>query len=126
MKNKKPAKQTAVYATNSGSASKAQSGTAVTLTGDNGAALKGTMKNNILTIGRNGAKAMVAVPNDGKLSGLHATLTKQGNAMTVTDNGSTNGTKLNGVKLDPGKPTAIQQNDKLTLGSTTYTISWRG
>ena len=83
-------------------------------------------KYNMLTIGRNGAKAMLSVPNDGKLSGLHATLAKQGNAMLITDNGSTNGTKVNGNKIETGVPTALNQNDAVTLGSTTYTISWRG
>ena len=122
-KNKKAPQSTYVAAAATGSTS---TGTTIILAGQNGTTLKGTMRNNTLTIGRNGAKAMLDVPNDGKLSGLHATFTKQGNTMTVTDNGSTNGTKLNGTKLAAGKPVQIQQNDTLTLGSTTYTISWRG
>ncbi len=124
-KNKKSdTADTKIYASNAGRA--AAAGTTVTLTGSNGQLLKGTMKNNMLTIGRNGAKAMLSVPNDGKLSGLHATLAKQGNAMLITDNGSTNGTKVNGNKIETGVPTALNQNDAVTLGSTTYTISWRG
>ncbi len=96
----------------------------VTLSGDNGAVLKGQMKNNRLTIGRDASRgAMIAVPNDGKLSGLHATLTKQGNTMTLTDNGSTNGTKVNGSKVTG--PVTLKQNDTITMGSATYTVTWR-
>jgi len=43
----------------------------------------------------------------------------------ITDNGSTNGTKLNGTKIPAAAPTPVHQNDTVTLGSTTYTISWR-
>ena len=125
-KGKKP-KQSAskIYGTNS-SAQQAPAGTTLTLAGADGTSLKGQMKNGMLTVGRNGAKAMVSVPNDGKLSGLHATFTKQGNMMMITDNGSTNGTKVNGNKIAAGVPTAIQQNDTVSLGSTTYTVTWRG
>ncbi len=121
-KNKKSA--SAIYGTNT-SASSGKAGTTVTLAGMNGAVLKGQMKNGKLTIGRNGTKAMVSVPNDGKLSGLHATFTKQGNSLVITDNGSTNGTKVNGNKIAANAPTTLQQNDTVTMGSTTYTITWR-
>ncbi len=121
-KNKKSA--SAIYGTNTSSSS-GKAGTTVTLAGMNGAVLKGQMKNGKLTIGRNGTKAMVSVPNDGKLSGLHATFTKQGNSLVITDNGSTNGTKVNGNKIAANTPTTLQQNDTVTMGSTTYTITWR-
>lgn len=112
-------------ASSAGSSGAANSGTTVTLAGANGAMLKGQIKNGKLTIGRNGAKAMISVPNDGKLSGLHATFTKQGNSLMITDNGSTNGTKVNGNKIAANTPTQLQQNDTVTMGSTTYTITWR-
>lgn len=121
-KNKKSA--SVIYGTNTSSSS-GKTGTTVILTGVNGAVLKGQIKNGKLTIGRNGAKAMLSVPNDGKLSGLHATFTKQGNSLLITDNGSTNGTKVNGNKISANVPTTLQQNDTVTMGSTTYTITWR-
>ena len=124
-KNQKSASQ--IYGTNNNASSGSSSGgTTITLAGANGAVLKGQMKGGKLTIGRNGAKAMISVPNDGKLSGLHATFTKQGNSMMLTDNGSTNGTKVNGNKIAPAVPVQLQQNDTVTLGSTTYTVTWRG
>lgn len=125
-KNSNKGKQSAskIYG-GSASSSGSSSGTTVTLAGSNGATLKGQLKNGKLTIGRNGAKAMISVPNDGKLSGLHATFTKQGNSLMITDNGSTNGTKVNGNKIAANVPTMLQPNDTVTMGSTTYTISWR-
>ena len=122
-KKKKQQSATPVFTGSSGGSS--SGGPTITLSGANGSVLKGQMKGGKLTVGRNGAKAMLTVPSDGKLSGLHATFTKQGNQMMITDNGSTNGTKLNGNKIPAATPTPIHQNDTVTLGSTTYTISWR-
>lgn len=125
-KNKKSQKPGAtVYVGGSSGSSSSSGGTTLTLTGANGSVLKGQMKGGKLTVGRNGARAMLTVPSDGKLSGLHATFTKQGNQMMITDNGSTNGTKLNGNTIPAATPTPVHQNDTVTLGSTTYTISWR-
>lgn len=123
-KNKKGKQSVSeIYGTSSSSSS--SGGTTVILTGNNGSVLKSRMKDGKLTIGRNGAKAMLSVPNDGKLSGLHATLIQKGNVMTITDNGSTNGTKVNGNPIAPSEPTQLQQNDTVSLGSTVYTVTWQ-
>ena len=98
------------------------SGVTITLNGNNGSVLKGQMKNGQLTVGRQAGRAAVAVPNDGKLSGLHATFMKNGNQMTIVDNNSTNGTKVNGVRIT--SPVVLQQNDTVTMGSVTYTVTW--
>lgn len=124
-KNKKAQKATVPIYAGSNSGASSSGGTTITLSGNNGSVLKGQMKGGKLTVGRNGAKAMLTVPSDGKLSGLHATFTKQGSQMMITDNGSTNGTKLNGTKIPAAAPTPVHQNDTITLGSTTYTISWQ-
>ena len=98
--------------------------TVVTLRGADGKVLNGTMKNGRLTIGRDPSRgAMLVVAGDGKMSGMHATLAKQGSAMTLTDNGSLNGTKVNGNKIS--STVVLQQNDTIAMGSGTYTISWR-
>ena len=44
-------------------------------------------------------------------------------SVNVTVNGKT--TKVNGNKIAPNVPTPLQQNDTVTMGSTTYTITWR-
>ena len=85
--------------------------------------LTGKMKNGKLTIGRYSAKgAMLVIPNDAKLSGLHATLTKSGNSITIMDNQSTNGTKVNGSLISG--PVPLSQNDSVTMGSNTYRVTW--
>ena len=114
-----------IYGTPTASPAPSSGETTIILNGNNGAVLKGKMKNGRLTIGRNGAKAMISVPNDGKLSGLHATFTQNGGVMMLTDNNSTNGTKVNGNRINPSEPTQLHQNDTVTLGSTIYTVTWQ-
>ena len=100
-------------------------GTKVTLTAEDGHTVSGTMKNNRLIIGRDGRKgAQLAIPSDGKLSGVHVILEKQGNQLLVTDQHSMNGTKVNGERITGSM--LINQNDTLGIGSHNYTVSWRG
>lgn len=96
--------------------------TVVTLSGANGVVLKGAMSGGRLTIGRDPSRAKLVVANDKKVSGLHMTLTLQGSAMTLTDNNSTNGVKVNGAPVTGS--CQVRQNDTIGLGSTSYTISW--
>ena len=84
---------------------------------------KGEMKSGRLVIGREaGRGAMLAIPGDVKLSGVHATITRQGSVMTIADNNSMNGTKVNGNRIT--SPVVLQQNDTITMGSNTYSVSW--
>jgi len=55
------------------------------------------------------------VPKD-TVSGHHCRLAHAGNGFTVEDLGSTNGTYLDGVKLEPGKPVRVAHGAKVTLG----------
>lgn len=50
------------------------------------------------------------------VSRLHVSIRIDGNRVTVTDLGSANGTRLNGVKLTPNQPQAVVHGDLLTLG----------
>ncbi len=100
-------------------------GIKVTLRGDDGSTYTGTMKNNRLVIGRDSRKgAMLAIPTDGKLSSVHVILEKQGHQLMAMDQGSMNGTKVNGNKITG--PMIMNQNDTLGIGSHTYTVTWRG
>ncbi len=100
-------------------------GPQVTLRGDDGSLYTGTMKNNRLIIGRDARKgAMLAIQGDGKLSGVHVMLEKQGGQLLVTDQNSLNGTKINGTKITGSM--ILNQNDSMTIGSHTYTVTWRG
>ncbi|MBQ8074068.1 MAG: FHA domain-containing protein [Clostridia bacterium] len=128
-KKKKNKTATTVYgapAAGSGGSSGGGSagGLTVTLRGDDGSTHTGKMKNNRLMIGRDSSRgAMLAIPSDGKLSGTHVLLEKQGNLLLATDQQSRNGTKVNGNRISG--PTVLNQNDTLGIGSHTYTVTWR-
>ena len=122
-KGKKKSNSKVSVAASGASSSQRAHGTTVTLRDVSGAVLKSEMKGGRLTIGRDASRgAMLAIPSDGRLSGVHVTLTKQGESMTITDNNSTNGTKVNGTKITGTVP--LHQNDSVSMGSNTYTVSW--
>jgi pSer/pThr/pTyr-binding forkhead associated (FHA) protein len=51
------------------------------------------------------------------VSGQHCILTLKGGQLFVTDNGSTNGTFVNGQRLEARQPTELQDGDELELGN---------
>lgn len=75
-----------------------------------------------LTIGRDPQQARMLLPDDMKVSKLHAKLTFDGSAMRLEDCGSTNGTRVNGVKISA--PCIIQQGDEVSFGRTNLRIRW--
>jgi hypothetical protein len=68
-----------------------------------------------------------AGPHTGRLgvfpviSSNHAKITRQGGGWFITDLKSTNGTYLNGVRLEPNVPTRIKQDDVVILANVTFT-----
>lgn len=50
------------------------------------------------------------------VSRLHASIRLQGDQILTTDLGSVNGTRLNGQRIPPHKPCALNHGDILTLG----------
>lgn len=69
-----------------------------------------------VTIGR-GAENDVVL-NDAGVSRTHARIQKQGPAFLLLDNGSANGTELNGVTI--GKPSTLRAGDKIGVGPVTF------
>jgi hypothetical protein len=67
------------------------------------------------TIGRE-PSCELAIP-DATVSRRHATLTLRAGALSVRDEGSTNGTYVNGVRLDRGTEHPVKPGDHLQLGS---------
>jgi pSer/pThr/pTyr-binding forkhead associated (FHA) protein len=55
------------------------------------------------------------------ISSSHAKITRQGAGWFITDLKSTNGTYLNGARLEPNVPARIKQNDVLILANVTFT-----
>lgn len=51
------------------------------------------------------------------ISGMHARLTQNGSVWSITDLGSRNGTKVNGVACQPNVPMAFKMGDTIKLGA---------
>lgn len=63
---------------------------------------------------------------DGTISRRHALLTIENGAVMVTDLGSTNGTKVEGVRISPNQPTWAATGTLLQFGSATLTLTTNG
>jgi hypothetical protein len=72
-----------------------------------------------LTLGRTDAADVVI--NDSSLSRVHASINREGDRIWVSDEGSTNGTSINGVPVSPaGAPLA--DGDEIYLGETIIVV----
>lgn len=67
-------------------------------------------------VGREKNNAIVVA--DHKVSRHHAVMIPIDNTYILTDQGSANGTYLNGVQI--AQPTRLKHNDRLTVGDTTF------
>lgn len=74
------------------------------------------------TLGRKAGKCQLLISGDGYISGLHAKAIATEEACEIVDLGSTNGTFLNGERLEPEAVAQIQPGDTLKLGQTELTI----
>ncbi len=70
-------------------------------------------------IGRDAGNT-VPMPNDTNASRRHATISVSGTEYSVTDNGSSNGTFLNGVRVPPNSPQPLRSGDELQVGMTRF------
>ncbi|QYK53594.1 MAG: FHA domain-containing protein [Fimbriimonadaceae bacterium] len=68
------------------------------------------------TVGREGAALTLA--GESSVSRVHATLERSGDSITLSDNGSTNGTYLNGIKID--SPRVLNPGDTVQFGAVQY------
>lgn len=73
-----------------------------------------------LVIGR-GASADVRIPHL-TVSAAHATLAVEGDGYSIVDQGSTNGTRVNGELLVRGRRKPLRDGDRLEIGA--YTLSF--
>jgi len=69
-----------------------------------------------VTLGREKDNTIVVA--DQKVSRHHTLLTPIGDTFIVNDQGSANGTYVNGVQI--GQPTRLHNNDKIVLGDATF------
>lgn len=73
------------------------------------------------TVGRREGDNDIVVP-DPYCSGRHADLTFEDGKFAITDIGSTNGTQVNGVKLDANAPREIVSEDEIILGQMAFRL----
>ena len=80
-----------------------------------------------LLLGRDARRANVLVPPEDRLvSGLHASIRLTGGQYRLKDEHSSNGTRLNGTRLDPdAEPVTLRQGDTLELGAERFLITIR-
>lgn len=71
------------------------------------------------TIGRREGVNSIVI-SDPYCSGRHADLVIEDGVFTITDVGSTNGTLVNGVKIEPNTPRELHSGDEITLGSPVF------
>lgn len=72
------------------------------------------------TIGRRDGNDIII--GDPYVSGSHAELVAENGIFTITDIGSTNGTFINGVRLEPNQPRDILDSDEVTIGRKIFKI----
>ena len=69
-----------------------------------------------VVVGRNPHNATVVIEDD-TLSRRHARLFAEGRAVFIEDLDSTNGTLVNGTRLDPGTRWAVSDGDRIEMGA---------
>src|SRR5690348_3224202 len=74
----------------------------------------------VVTIGR--APTNKVVINDGQASGRHAEIRPEGTGYVLVDLGSTNGTTLNGHRLQAQVPQALRGGDVITIGAASISV----
>ena len=72
----------------------------------------------VTVIGRNPAKCdIVFYPNqDSSMSRTHCTIQQDGKFYQLTDNNSSNGTRVNGTVINPNDPVQLRDADEIVLG----------
>ena len=75
-----------------------------------------------LTVGRV-APANVVI-DDRNVSSRHLRIAREDGGVTITDTNSTNGTRLNGLKIEKNVPQALHSGDTVVIGRTTLEISF--
>lgn len=77
------------------------------------------LRGDAIVIGRSSTAAIRV--DDGRVSRTHATLRRGDGGWTVTDERSSNGTRVNGRAVPPGEPTPLRDGDELGIGPATFT-----
>jgi len=85
--------------------------------GRNGEAIH-ELRTDTVTIGR-GTDRTIRV-DDSRASRRHATLRREGDGWTLTDEGSSNGTRLDGETIAAGRPRVLHDGHEIGVGPVTF------
>ena len=66
------------------------------------------------------ADSTIVLRNDPYVSGSHAQIIGEGEVFKLEDTGSTNGTLLNGDRLEANSPVTLSQGDEIVIGGTIF------
>ena len=75
-----------------------------------------------VTLGRDGARANYAFPEDMLISGLHCSISAFDNDLVLCDQNSKNGTWVNGIPIK--EPYVLSRDDVIQIGKTELRIYW--
>lgn len=89
--------------------------------GDKSSYDKYAIKDNETLIGRDPEKCQIVL-DDSEVSSEHAMIVRDGSRLVLKDLNSSNGTLLNGQKINEG---VLGNNDEFIIGSTTFTLAVR-
>ena len=64
----------------------------------------------------------LCIPDDGYVSGTHCKFEMKETVLYITDMGSSNGTKVNGTKIEA--PTPLADNDTVRIGKVEYRVNY--
>ncbi len=78
----------------------------------------------ITTIGRDPARCNLTLPDDERVSRLHARIEEQAGMWTLTDLGSANGTFVNNLQITA--PTVLNSGDQVGIGKSIYLFRLAG
>ena len=76
------------------------------------------------TVGK-GSAANVRIEGNTAISRVHLLIRYTGQCFAVEDKNSTNGTFINGNRLDPGELVKLNNGDRLGMGNETFTVEIR-
>jgi hypothetical protein len=90
---------------------------------DDGSGTSHELSGDAVTIGR-GSDRDIRV-EEARASRSHGTFrpSRSGPGWTYTDDGSSNGTTINGRRVDPKRRQALRDGDRIEIGTTTFTFS---
>ena len=82
-------------------------------------------QSNEINIGRSETMCQYVVRNNSTVGRCHAKVVSDGKSCKLVDNGSVNGTYLNGHRLEPGKEYVLQNNDQILLSNEAFSVHMR-